>query len=183
MQRSIMKVLVKGIKAVHTPEVQSAAVIASSKLMLTSVIHDNDLLEHLVVCYFDPATKENAGVRQALSYFLPVFCHSRQANMERMASVAAAVMHTIAELNDELEEDLEMVGLSVIGNMLVDWTDPRKLVTQDQGVLSYDESEKKNRDLIGEDIHLNLAETLLETAMGHGCSSKVSTDRLTCTSY
>ena len=173
-----MKVLVKGIKAVHTPEVQSAAVTASSKLMLTSVIHDDDLLKQLVLCYFDPITKENAGARQALSYFLPVFCHSRQANMERMASVAAAVMHTVADMNDELEEDLEMVGLSVIGNMLVDWTDPRKLVIQDQAVLSYDESEKKKRDVVGGDIPLNLAESLLEAVMGHGCSSKASIDWL-----
>ena len=160
------------MKAEHTPNVQAAAITALCKLMLTSVIRDDDLLRLTVICYFDPATKDNPGVRQALSYFLPVYCHSRRENMERMANIAAAVMHSLVDLSEELEEEEEMVGLSTVGNMLVDWTDARKLVVQDEATVSWDEAGRKEVKAINGDIHLTLAESLLQRALNHGCSSK-----------
>lgn len=173
LQKSIVKVFAKGIKAEHTPEVQSAATTSLCKLMLTSVIVESDLLKQTVICYFDPATKENAGVRQALSYFLPVYCHSRRENMERMAGVAAGVMHAIVDLGEDLDEGDDMIGLSTVGSMLVDWTDARKLVVQDEAAVSWDEAGRKEVRVINGDIHLDLAESLLERAMNHGCSSKL----------
>lgn len=162
------------MKAEHTPEVQLAATSALCKLMLISVVHDEDLLKQMVICYFDPATKANAGVRQALSYFLPVYCHSRRENMERMASVAATVMQMLVDLSEELEEGAEMVGLSIVGNMLVDWTDARKLVVQDESTVSWDEAGKKEVRALDGDIHLDLANSILERVIIHGCSSKLS---------
>ena len=159
------------MKAEHTPDVQAAATIALCKLMLTSVIRDEDLLKQLVVCYFDPATRDNAGVRQALSYFLPVYCHSRRENMETMANVAGGVMHLLVEMSEELEGE-EMVGVSTVGNMLMDWTDARKLVVQDEANVSWDEAGTKEVKIINGDIHLDLAEKLLRRALHHGCSSK-----------
>ena len=140
--------------------------------MLTSVVDDQELLKQVVICYFDPETKENAGVRQALSYFLPVYCHSRRENMERMAMVATGVIHAVVDLSEELEEGEDMVGLSVVGNMLVDWTDARKLVVQDEASVSWDETGKKEVRTVNSDIHLDLAQSLLEQATSHGCSSK-----------
>lgn len=172
LQKSVFKAFAKAIKAAHSPDVQSASITALCKLMLTGVIQDEDLLKQLVVCYFDPATKDNAGVRQALSYFLPVFCHSRMENMENMVGVAAGIMHTLVNLGEELEEEEEMVGIAVVGNMLVDWTDARKLVVQDQATVSWDEAGRKEVRAVNGDIHLNLAQDLLEKAMSHGCTSK-----------
>lgn len=160
------------MKADHTPDVQSAATIALCKLMLTCVIQDEDLLKQAVICYFDPATKSNAGVRQALSYSLPVYCHSRRENMERMAAVSGGIMHAVVDLSEELEEGDEMVGVGVVGNMLVDWTDARKLVVQDEATISWHEAGKKEIKVVNGDIHLVLAESLLEKALHHGCSSK-----------
>ncbi|KAK4697012.1 condensin complex subunit 3, partial [Lecanoromycetidae sp. Uapishka_2] len=172
LQKQILKVFSRGLKADHTPDVQSAATIALCKLMLTSVIQDVDLLKQAVVCYFDPATKENAGVRQALSYFLPVYCHSRTENMKRMANVTGGVMHALVDMGEELIEGDEMVGISTVGNMLVDWTDARKLVVQDEALVSWDEAGKKEVRAVNGDIHLDLAESLLERAMMHGCSKE-----------
>ena len=172
LKKSILKIFAKGMKAEHTPDVQAATTIALCKLMLTSVIQDEDLLKQTVICYFDPATKNNAGVRQALSYFLPVYCHSRRGNMERMASVAGGVMHSLVDMSEELEEGEEMVGISMVGNMLVDWTDARKLVVQDEASISWDEAGKKQVKAVNGDIHLDLAESLLERAIDHGCSSE-----------
>ena len=174
LQKSILKIFAKGLKAEHAPDVQAAATIALCKLMLTSVIQDEDLLKQIVICYFDPATQDNIGVRQALSYFLPVYCHSRRVNMERMASVAGVVMHSLVDICEELEEGEEMVGVSTVGNMLVDWTDARKLVVQDAASISWDETGKKEAKVVNSDIHLNLAESLLERVMNHGCSSKMN---------
>ncbi len=173
LQKSIFKVFTKAMKAVQSPDVHSAATTALCKLMLTSVIQDEELLRQLVVCYFVPTTKDNAGVRQALSYFLPVYCHSRRENMERMAAVVAGTMHILVNLGEELEEDEEMVGITVVGNMLVDWTDARKLVVQDEATVSWDEAGRKEVKAINGDIHLNLAEDLLEKAMSHGCTSEL----------
>ena len=177
LQKSVFKVFSKGIKAIHTPDVQSAATIALCKLMLTTVIEDEELLKQLVVCYFEPATKENAGVRQALSYFLPVYCHSRQENMERMGRVALNVLHTLINLGEELDEEEEMVGMSVVVNMLVDWTDARKLVVHDDANVSWDEAGKKETKAVSGDIHLDVASSLLEKVMSHSCSSKKQAER------
>ncbi|MCJ1403422.1 hypothetical protein MMC11_006645 [Xylographa trunciseda] len=169
MPKSIFKVFHKGLKAVHTPDVQSAATTALCKLMLTLVITDEDLLKQLVVCFFEPATKENAAVRQALSYFIPVYCHSRRENMERMGKVVPGVLHALVGLEEELDEDEEMVGMTVVTNMLVEWTDARKLVVQDDTAVSWDEAGRKEPKAVNGDIHLDLADALLEKTMAHGC--------------
>ncbi|KAL9119245.1 MAG: hypothetical protein Q9187_004205 [Circinaria calcarea] len=137
--------------------------------MLTTIIEDEDLLKQLVVCYFEPGTKENVGVRQALSYFLPVYCHSRRENMERMGNVALSVLHNLINLGEDMDEEEEMVGMGVVVNMLVDWTDARKLVVHDDANVSWDEAGKKEMKAVNGDIHLELASNLLEKAMGHGC--------------
>lgn len=171
IQKSLHKVLGKSLKAVNAPEVQLAGTTALCKLMLTNIISDEDLLKQAVICYFDPATKENAGTRQALSYFLPVYCHSRRENMEMMATVAPSILHAVLSLVEEMDEEDEMVGTAVVGNMLVDWTDARKLVIQDKDSLGWDEAGKRKIKAVNGDIHLDLAKTLLEKVMGHGCTS------------
>ena len=142
--------------------------------MLTSVIQDEDLLKQAVICYFDPATKDNAAVRQALSYFLPVYCYSKRENMERMAAVVPAVVHTMVNMGEEIDEDEEMVGILVVGMMLVDWTDARKLVVQDEAHVSWDEAGKQEIKAVSGDVHLDLAAALLEKAMANTCSRKYS---------
>lgn len=185
LKKPVFKVFSKGMKAEHTPEVQSATTIALCKLMLTLVIQDDDLFKQAVICYFDPTTKNNAGVRQTLSYFLPVYCHSRRENMERMARVADGIMHVIVAMSEELDEGEEMVGISQVGNMLLDWTDARKLVIQDESMVSWDEAGRRVVKAVNGDIHLNLAESLLERAVNNGSSSKsdLAAQRLPTNSY
>lgn len=172
-QKSVYKIFSKGLKAAHAPEVQSAATTALCKLMLTSVVRDEDLLKQLVTLFFDPATKENAAVTQALSYFLPVFCHSKRENMEMMAMAAAGIVHTQVNLADEMDEEEEAVGASVVANMLVDWTDARNLVVQDAAAASWNGAGEKEVKTLNGDVHLSLADSLLERALTHGCSSKL----------
>lgn len=172
LPKSITKTFSKALKAADSPDVQAAGTVALCKLMLTNVIQDEDLLKQAVVCFFDPATKGNPAVRQALSYFLPVYCHSRRENMERMAYAVPGVLHAVLCLEEELSEEEEITSIGVVGSMLVDWTDARKLVVQNDSHFSWDEAGRREIKAVNGDIHLDLAEKLLEKVMSHGCTSK-----------
>lgn len=174
---ALLKVFLKALKSgSKTPEVQSAATIAIAKLMLGRVISDatpaiDDLLRTLVVLYFDPSTAHNQGVRQTLSYFLPVYSFSRKENQDRMRRVSMDAFHKLFELqenlDDEIDAEAEMVGLSTIGAHLVDWTDPRKCYIPGNQLSLADEGKKA----VNGDVHLRLAKEILER-LGGTVSSK-----------
>ncbi len=161
---SLLKVYVKALRlGAKSPEVQAAATVAVSKLLLGRVVTDYEvaaeLLKTLVVAYFEPASADNQSVRQALNYFLPVFCYSRPENQDLMRAVALDALHTLYNVREGLEDDDadvedEMVSLSTIGACLVDWTDPRKCYSA--GISA--DAEKKN---INGDVHLDLARDIL----------------------
>ncbi|KAJ9134466.1 Condensin subunit-like protein [Pleurostoma richardsiae] len=161
----LLKVYVKALRSgAKSPEVQAAATIAVSKLLLGRVVTDHDmsaeLLRTLVIAYFEPASSSNQSVRQALNYFLPVFCYSRPGNQDLMRSVALDALHALFNVREGLEDDDadvgdEMVSLSTIGACLVDWTDPRKCYAPDHGA----DAEKKH---VNSDVHLDFARDILE---------------------
>ncbi len=93
--------------------------------------------------------------------------------MKRMAAIALGVLHALLNLGEELDEGEEMVGISVVGTMLVDWTDARKLVVQDAAAVSWDEAGRKEVKAVNGDVHLDLAAELLDRAMSNGCTSKL----------
>ncbi|KAL3423037.1 hypothetical protein PVAG01_04784 [Phlyctema vagabunda] len=165
---TLVKVYLKALKSgSKAPEVQAEATVAVSKLMLGRVISDtspamDDLLKTLVVLYFDPNTAHNQGVRQALSYFLPVFCYSRSENQDRMRKVSMDILHKLFDIQENLENELEdesdMVGLSTIGAHLVDWTDPRKCYMPGNQLALSDEGVKKS---VNGDVHLDFANDIL----------------------
>ncbi|KAL1297786.1 hypothetical protein AAFC00_006322 [Neodothiora populina] len=134
--KPVLKAFAKSLKSAE-PEVQAMGANAISKLMLSQLVTDNDLLKLLVISFFDPETTTNASLRQALSYFLPVYCHSRATNAQKMAIVATGVISRLSTLReafmeDEDVEEGEMVTLATIGGLLVDWTDPRKIIGNEE---------------------------------------------------
>lgn len=163
----LLKVYLKALKnGSKGPEVQAATTVAVCKLLLGRVIQDsdaaNDLLKTLIVAYFDPSTQSNQGVRQTLSYFLPVYSYSRKENQDRMRSVAVDALHVLYNVHeglDDEDEDIEMVSLSVIGAHLVDWTDPRKCYVPGSSISIADEGAKK---AVNGDVHLDLASDILD---------------------
>ncbi|KAI9828456.1 MAG: hypothetical protein M1832_002884 [Thelocarpon impressellum] len=169
--KPLFKMFGKALRADERPEVQAAACTAACKLMLGRVVRDDDLLKLLVLAYFDPSTAGNLGLRQALSYFLPVYCHSRGENQARMGRVAVPVMHGLALLGEDIDEELEedMVPLPVVAAQLVDWTDPRKLVVAGEAA-SWDEMGRKESKGVNGDVHLDLAVEVLEKICSSGCS-------------
>jgi condensin complex subunit 3 len=170
----LTKVYLKALKSgAKDPEVQAAATVAVAKLLLGRVISDaspaiDDLLKTLVVLYFDPSTAHNQGVRQTLSYFLPVYCYSRAENQDRMRAVALDAMHKLFETqDDDAEAEAEMVGLSTIGAHLVDWTDPRKCyVPGNELILSSSTADEQAKKAVNGDVHLDFAMDILERLNG-----------------
>ncbi|PHH80001.1 hypothetical protein CDD80_3130 [Ophiocordyceps camponoti-rufipedis] len=166
---ALLKVYVKAVKAAKAPEVQAVAALAASKLLLGRVVADQDacedLLKALVVAYFDPASASNQPVRQALNYFLPVFCYSRPANQQLMRTVALQALHSLLTLrqalqDDDVDVDEDMVSMTTIGACLVDWTDPRKCYSPSSSAIQLD-SDKKQPPVNG-DVHLDFARDILE---------------------
>lgn len=104
---------------------QTTLTIAPLDLMLTRV----QLLKALVVSYFSPITSPNPSLRQTLSYFLPVYCHSSTANQARMTSITMPVLHALLVLHADTLPG-EMISPTAIASQLADWTDPRKNVSQ-----------------------------------------------------
>ncbi|TVY31967.1 Condensin complex subunit [Lachnellula subtilissima] len=161
---NLLKVYLKALKSgSKSPDVQAAATVAVSKLMLGRVIADSstaidDLLKTLIVLYFDPSTAHNQGVRQTLSYFLP-----SKREPGRMRKVALDAMHKLFEIQETMDDDgeaeFEMVGLGTIGAHLVDWTDPRKCYIPGNQLTLGDEGAKK---AVNGDVHLYFARDLLE---------------------
>lgn len=121
IQKPLLKVFARALKVTgssSTPNVQSAAATALSKLLLTSTFEPSGpnvppaiqeynrnavetLLQSLVVSFFHPYTKENPALRQSLAYFFPVYCHSRLENTQHMRRVAVPVIRAVMSAADE----------------------------------------------------------------------------------
>jgi condensin complex subunit 3 len=183
-QRPLLKSFARALKPTSPASVQSAGATSLSKLLLTNRLNIaepvlDDLLRALVIAFFDPRTSENATLRQALAYFLPVFCHCRLENCERMSRVAVDVVHEVLKTADEhftveAEEDsdgdvdesaaekrVKALMNTVIG-MLSEWTDGRRVVATDP-------TEVAEREVPATDTQLKLAEAALEKALSAGC--------------
>jgi condensin complex subunit 3 len=159
--KQIHKTFSKSLRSTDSA-VQTNGCVALCKLMLVGALSSPDLLKQLVLAYFDPETQGNSSLRQALTYFLPVYCHSRRQNAEAVARVAVGVIHNLAERANDLEEDEEMVGMGLVVAQLCDWTDPRKCVPLGGGSAASEEA----------DSHVVLAEEVLEKILSPSCSSK-----------
>jgi condensin complex subunit 3 len=84
---SVISIWLKALKSEDEPEVTSAAAESLAKLMLANVVMEDDVLKALVETYFDPACSRNEPLKQALSYFFPVYCHAVPENQYRMGRV------------------------------------------------------------------------------------------------
>lgn len=178
----LLKVYVKAVKgASKAPEVQAAATVAASKLLLGRIVSEEeacqDLLKSLVIVYFDPSSSHNQIVRQALNYFLPVFCFSRAENQDLLRSIALDAIHALFNIRESLEDDdvdvdEDMVSMTAIGACLVDWTDPRKCYSPTNLL----DTEKK---VVNGDVHLDFAMDILEKLQGNITSeSHIQTSKL-----
>ncbi|KAL2141158.1 hypothetical protein VTI28DRAFT_2742 [Corynascus sepedonium] len=175
---ALLKVYVKALRSgAKHPEVQAAATVAVSKLLLGRVVSDHhvsaELLKTLVIAYFEPASSGNQSVRQALNYFLPVFCYSRTENQDLMRCVALDALHTLYNVregfdDDDADIDDEMVSLSTIAACLADWTDPRKCYSPPSaGADGFGAEAAAEKKHVNADVHLDFAHDIIERLGGN----------------
>jgi condensin complex subunit 3 len=118
MQKPLLKVFARALRANSPNSVQSGAASALSKLLLTSAFtptgpnippaiqeHNQNAVEtlllSLVVSFFHPRTRENPALRQSLAYFFPVYCHSRVENTQHMRRVSVPVIRAVMNAAEE----------------------------------------------------------------------------------
>ncbi|KAF9126426.1 hypothetical protein BGW39_006620 [Mortierella sp. 14UC] len=106
------------------PEVQAIAVEGISKLMLTKVLKDAEILRTLIVLYFDPKTAKNNHLRQCLSYFLQVYFHSAYDNQVMLSEMAVPIMVQLIEMQQEAKD--EMPTPVNMAQQLLEWCDPHR---------------------------------------------------------
>lgn len=193
--RPLLKVFAKSLKHNSPASVQAASATALSKLLLTNTFTPSGpnvpesikelnessvdaLLQSLVVSYFHPRTRENPVLRQALTYFFPVYCHSRITNMQRMRRIAVPVVRAVLNASEdffslEAEENSdgdidESVGerevkaiMTNLTGMLIEWTDERRVV----GLGGDNNSVTTSTNAIGF-MHLALVKDILERILG-----------------
>ncbi|KAL7270925.1 chromosome condensation complex Condensin, subunit G [Rhizina undulata] len=162
-QQSLYRMLGKGLKLDDAVEVQATAAEVICKLMLAQVIKDEELLKNLVTTYFSPSTTDNQTLRQILTYFLPVYCHSRLENQLRLTKIAVPTLRALILLHGELEGEEDMVSPAMMASQIADWTDPRKNFGA-MGVVQNAEEAQSSMD-----GHVLLAKDLLERVGAGGC--------------
>jgi condensin complex subunit 3 len=169
--RPITKILLKAFSS-DNKRISLIACTAASKLLLLGILPPlptAEVLKVFVLTYFDPETATNPALRQALSYFLPVFCHSKLKNAKLMSENAVPIVSKLLIMRDENveEEELdEMVGWPVITAHLAEWTDGRKVVGATELGLDGKESSMAG----AEEPHVGLAIEVLERALTSTCS-------------
>lgn len=167
--KPLAKAVLKGLKS-DNHSISLISCTAASKLLLFDLLPPEEtalVLREFTLAYFDPETAQHPGVRQALSYFLPTFCHSKLRNSVLMAQICVPIVTKLLQKKEDIdEEDDEMVGWPVITAHLADWTDGRKVVNQTQ--LGLDG--KSSTSLEAEEPHICLATEILEHTLSRGCT-------------
>lgn len=192
-QKPLLKAFTRALKSTSHSSIQSASAISLAKLLLTSRLHIpsdslSALLSALAMTFFSPSTAENPILRQSLAYFLPVYCHSRLENCQRMADVAVSVVHEVLKTADEyysLEAEEDSDGdvdetaadkqvkalMALVIGMLGDWTDGRKVVSLN--VISADSAAPvSSGDTAAQNVQLGLAAEVLSRVLTTGCHSR-----------
>lgn len=169
LPKQLTKSVLKGLKSENN-NISLISCTAASKLLLFDLLPREEtalILRELTLAYFDPETAQQPGVRQALSYFLPTFCHSKLTNALLMAQVSVQIITKLFQKKEDMEDDDdEMVGWSVITAHLSDWTDGRKVVNQTE--LGLDG--KSSTTLEAEEPHICLATEIIEHVLNRNCT-------------
>ncbi|KAI5296064.1 hypothetical protein KEM52_005838 [Ascosphaera acerosa] len=197
--RPVLKVFARALRPGCPPPVQAAAVVALSKLLLTGTLSPtgktvtetirrmnetavDQMLRALILAFFNPGTRDNLTLRQALTYFLPVYCHSRLENARHMCRLAVSMVGIILAAAEEYfsleaeedsdgefvdeesgEKEVRALMANVIG-MLVEWTDERRVV--DAGHVAVVNGEARDRPPAW--LHLSIARDIMERVLGAG---------------
>ncbi|KAF2685124.1 hypothetical protein K458DRAFT_365340 [Lentithecium fluviatile CBS 122367] len=168
----LTKVLTRGFNS-EDKSVSLMACTAASKLLLLGILPPlatAKILKVFTLTYFNPETSANPALGQALSYFIPVFCHSKLKNALLMAHISVPIMTKLLSMREDIDDDQvsDMVSWPTITAHLSEWTDGRKVV----GATELGLDGKTSTAQEAEEPHIVLASEILERAGGDTKCSK-----------
>lgn len=201
--RPLLKAFARALKDISAPTVQATAAVALAKLMLIGSLCPNGpavtdeikefneraidgLLSAMVVSFFDPRTRENLPLRQAMTYFFPVYCHSRLSNAQHMVRITVPTLQAVLssleecyslEVNEGSDEDFvdenkgEKETKTLMGGvvgMFSEWTDGRRIVGLDSDTTVTTVRGLAEGPLEHEFLQLLVMKDILERVLGVG---------------
>ncbi|KAG5363452.1 Condensin complex subunit 3 [Yarrowia sp. B02] len=125
---SVHKLYYQALKNADIPELQAVAAEGLFKLLLCGVFSNADLLAGILLNYFDPQSASNGALKQVLSFCIPVYAYSRDENQQVLGSVAIPAIDRILRHLEDIEDD-PLTGATEMMQQVLDWTDPRRVVS------------------------------------------------------
>lgn len=147
---SVHKLYYQALKNADIPELQAVAAEGLFKLLLCGVFSNPDLLAGILLNYFDPQSASNGALKQVLSFCIPVYAYSRDENQQVLGSVAIPAIDRILRHLEDIEDD-PLTGATEMMQQVLDWTDPRRVVS----ITNQSSTETKSR------VHYDLAFDIL----------------------
>ncbi|KAF1998160.1 hypothetical protein P154DRAFT_564912 [Amniculicola lignicola CBS 123094] len=167
--KPLTKALIKAFNSEDQHLTLSACTGASKLLLMGLLPHESALaiVKTFILAYFDPETSAKEPIRQALSYFLPAFSHSKYTNARLIAEVAVPVVTKLVMQREDMDEEMdEGVSWTIVAGHLAEWTDGRRVV----GATEMGLDGKMATQAIAEVPHIKLAIDILERALKDTCS-------------
>ncbi|KAG0233361.1 nuclear condensing complex subunit [Mortierella sp. GBAus27b] len=128
-EERIVQDLTKSLDS-ESPDMQAIAAEGVSKLMLTKLLQNAQILRRLIILYFDPASSTNNHLRQCLNYFLQVYFHSSHENQVMLTEIFVPIVLELIQMQQGSKS--EMAPTTIIGQQLLEWCDPRRVLGAEQ---------------------------------------------------
>ncbi|KAG0227520.1 hypothetical protein BGW42_002912 [Actinomortierella wolfii] len=106
--------------------IQAIAAEGIAKLMLTKLLKSSEIMQALIILYFDPETANNNHLRQCLNYFLQVYFHSAHENQVSLAPLVTPILVKLIEIYTE--SNGSMPTPNVMGQQLLEWVEPKRVL-------------------------------------------------------
>ncbi|KAH8834752.1 nuclear condensing complex subunit [Flagelloscypha sp. PMI_526] len=131
------------------PEVQALVVLGLSKLCLSTMLNDDEVLLMLWRAYMDPSTGSNQALRQNLAAFFTYYSHASKASQQHLCKIFPDIFKAVYEMREAIDEDEVMPTSAQIIGMFAEWTDA--LQVKNSG----------SREDVDEDLHVDFAKLVI----------------------
>ncbi|CAA7267951.1 unnamed protein product [Cyclocybe aegerita] len=152
--------LLTHIETEQDPKVKATFCVGATKLVLSGIVTDVNVIKNLIKAYLCPVTADNQELRQCLSFFLPMYSQSSLANQKLMSDIFIHVFLDVCQDRKEAigrDNTPPAVDSERVADMFLQWTDPLQV---SHAIDATGSQAMKDED---ECVQLDLAENILRT--------------------
>ncbi|KAF7330334.1 Chromosome condensation complex protein [Mycena venus] len=110
-----------------SPKVLALLGTGIPKLLLCGMIADETVVKSLLMVYFSPYNADNQELKQCLTFFAPMYSCSTAKNQQTMRKIFVYIFQKLSKLRQHLEGEEDVLSLTSVANMWIDWTDPSRV--------------------------------------------------------